>query len=66
MRQNGVAAGSYNFMIATKLFSIFSYAPPVKIFMWKRVLNYFKLWVSPLIAVDNRQNRWITLCMAWQ
>ena len=54
MRQNGVAAGSYNYMIATKLFRIFSYAPPVKIFMWKKVLNFFKLWVSSLIAVDNR------------
>lgn len=66
MLKNGVAAGSYNYNIATKLLRVFSYAPDVGIFMWKRVLKYFKLWVSLFGDVNNRQKRWITLCMAWQ
>jgi len=41
--ENSVAAGSYNDHIATKLFRVFSYAPDVGIFMWKTVLNFFKL-----------------------
>jgi len=41
-----LAAASYNDHIATKLFTVFSYAPCVGIFMWKTVLNFFKLWVS--------------------
>jgi|GEM_PF-2235935 len=66
MRQNGVAAGSYTNRIAPKLLSVFSYAPLVGIFMWKRVQKSIKLWVSGVLTVDKLPKWWITLCGAWQ
>ena len=39
MRENGVAAASYNYSIAPKFCRVFSYAPDVGIFMWKKVLK---------------------------